>query len=165
MRLRYLVTSLALLAVGFGYALTQGRVVERPAPPRPTGVAASPRILPPPALPAAREILGRGLALSLTADQKRRLETLAGEWASESARLETELRAATAEFSSFMSEAQARRGASLGEIQRRSADFSKISAHLREQRRLHGQAAAGLLTDRQRQRLAHPVPDTPGGTR
>ena len=162
MRLRYLVTSLTLLGVGFGYALTQGRV-ERPAPPRPTGVAASPRLLPPPAPRTAREILGRGISLSLTADQKRRLEVLAGEWASESTRLEGQVEAATAEFSRFMSEAHARRGASLVEIQRRSADVGELSARLRERRGLHGEAAAGLLTDRQRMTLAQGTPAVPAG--
>ena len=159
---RYLATSLVLLAVALGYGLTQSRV-ERTAPPRPAGVAASPRILPPPAPPAAREILGRGLALSLTVDQKRRLEVLAGEWASESARLEAEIEAATAEFSRFMSEAQARRGATLGEIQRRSADAIELGARLRERRQLHGEAAAGLLTDRQRMSLAQGTPAVPTG--
>ncbi len=160
---RYLATSLVLLAVAFGYALTQSRG-ERPAPPRPAGVAAAPRV-PPPPLPSAREILERRASLALGDEQTRRLEALAREWVSESGRLETELQAATAEFSRFMSEAQEKRGASLQEIQQRSADVSELSARLRDQRRLHGQAAAGLLTDRQRQRLAHPVPDTPGGTR
>ena len=159
---RYLTTSLVLLAVAFGYALTQTRG-ERPALPRPAGVAAAPRV--PPPLPSARDILDRGVALSLRAEQTRRLEALAREWSSETARLEAELQAATAEFSRFMSEAQERRGTSLQEIQHRSADVSDLGTHLREQRRLHGQAAAGLLTDRQRQRLAYPVPDTPGGTR
>lgn len=151
-RRRFLATSLALLAVGLGYALVQGKAA-RPAPPRPTGVVAAPRI-PPPAAPAARQILGRGMALSLTADQKRRLEILAGEWASESARLEAELQAATAEFSRFMGEAQGSRGTSVQEIQRRSADVSELSALLRERRRLHGEGAAGLLADWQRAKLA-----------
>ncbi len=159
---RYLTTSLVLLAVAFGYALTQSRG-ERPALPRPAGVAAAPRV--PPPLPSARDILDRRASLALGQEQTRRLEALAREWSGESARLEADLQAATAEFSRFMSEAQGRRGTSFQEIQRRSADVSELSTRLREQRRLHGQAAAGLLTDRQRQRLAHPVPDTPGGTR
>ena len=160
---RGLTTALVLLAVAFGYALTQGRV-ERPALPRPAGgVAASPRV--PPPLPSASDLLDRRASLALGGEQTRRLEALAREWASESARLEADVQAATAEFSRFMSEAQGKRGASLQEIQQRSADVSELSARLRDQRRLHGQAAAGLLTDRQRQRLAHPIPDTPGGTR
>ena len=159
---RYLTTSLVLLAVAFGYALTQSRG-ERPALPRPAGVAPSPRV--PPALPSARDILDRRASLALGQEQTRRLEALAREWSSESARLEAELQAATAEFSRFMSEAQGKRGTSLQEIQHRSADVGELSTRLRDQRRLHGQAAAGLLTDRQRQRVAHPVPDTPGGTR
>ncbi|MEK7700690.1 MAG: hypothetical protein AAB418_01660 [candidate division NC10 bacterium] len=159
---RGLTTSLVLLAVAFGYALTQGRV-ERPALPRPSGVAPSPRV--PPPLPSARDILDRRASLALGAEQTRRLEALAREWSSESARLEAELQTATAEFSRFMGEAQGRRGTSLQAIQHRSADVSELSARLREQRRLHGEVAAGLLTEAQRGRLAHPVPDTPGGTR
>ncbi len=153
MRLRYLVTSLALLAVGLGYALTQGRSV-RPAPPRLTPAAAAPSVQPPRVPPSAREILERGAALSLTAEQTRRLEALAREWSSESAGLDASLQAATADFSRFMSEAQAGRGASLQEIQRRSADVSQLGALARERRRRHGEAAAGLLTDRQRVTLA-----------
>jgi hypothetical protein len=162
-RRRYLTTSLILLAVAFGYGLTQSRG-ERPALPRPAGVAAAPRV-PPPPLPSAREILDRHASLALGAEQTRRLEALAREWSRESPRLETELQAATAEFSRFMGEARAGRGTTLAEIQRRSAHVGELSGVLREQRRLHGEAAAGLLTERQRKRLAHLVPDTPGGTR
>jgi hypothetical protein len=158
---RYLITSLVLLAVAFGYALTQGRV-ERPALPRPAGVASSPRV-PPPPLPSARKLLDRRASLALSNEQTRRLEALAREWSSESAGLEAELQAATAEFSRFMSEAQGGRGASLQEIQRRSADVGELSAGLRERRRLHGEAAAGLLTDRQRMTLAQGTPAVPTG--
>ena len=159
-RLRYLTTSLVLLAVGFGYALTQGRA-ERPAPPRPAGVAAAPRV--PPPLPSARDLLDRRASLALSPDQARRLEALAREWSSESARLDASLRAATAEFSRFMTEAQAGRGASLQEIQRRSADAGELGAWVREQRRLHGEAAAGLLADWQRAKLVQEAPGVPVG--
>ncbi len=162
-RLRYLATSLVLLAVAFGFVLTQGRA-ERPAPPRRAGVAALPRV-PRPPLPSARELLDRRAVLNLDDEQTRRLEALARAWSSDSAPLEAELQAATAEFSRFMSAAQGSRGTSLQEIQARSAHVSELGSVLREERRLHGEAAAGLLTDRQRQRLAHLVPDTPGGPR
>ncbi len=162
-RRRYLTTSLVLLAIAFGFALTQGRV-ERPALPGPAGDAASPRVPPPPP-PSARELLDRRASLGLGDEQTRRLEALAHAWSGESARLEAGLQAAMAEFSRFMSEAQGSRGTSLQEIQGRSAQASELSSILREQRRQHGEAAAGLLTDRQRQRLAHLAPDTPGGTR
>jgi hypothetical protein len=163
LRLRYLATSLILLAVAFGYALTQGRA-ERPAPPRPTGATASLRV-PPTPLPLARELLNRRAALALDDGQTKRLETLARAWSNESARLEAELQTVTAEFSRFMSEAQGSGGTSLHEIQNRSAHISELSSILREHRRLHGEAAAGLLTERQRQRFAHLVLDTPGATR
>jgi hypothetical protein len=162
-RLRYPATSLILLAVAFGYALTQGRA-ERPAPPRPAGAAASLRVLPTP-LPLARELLNCRAALALDEEQTKRLETLARAWSNESARLEAELQTVTAEFSRFMSEAQGSRGTSLQEIRTRSAHISELSSILREQRRLHGEAAAGLLTERQRQRFAQLVLDTPGATR
>ena len=162
--LRYLTTSLALLAVVVGYALTQGPAA-RPAPAPPAGAAAAPRIPPPRPLPSAREILDRGAMLSLSAEQQRRLEALERAWSAESARLETELQAATAEFSRFMSEARATRGASLQEIQRRSADIRELGAELREQRRRHGEAAAQNLANWQRRRLAHTGPDPSGGTR
>jgi hypothetical protein len=114
-------------------------------------------------LPPAQTILDRGALLSLTAEQTRRLEALARGWRDESTRLEAELQAATAEFSRFMSQAQAGRGASLQEIQRRSADAGELGAWVREQRRLHGEAAAGLLADWQRAKLAHETPVVPAG--
>ncbi|MBI2492235.1 MAG: hypothetical protein HYV94_09100 [Candidatus Rokubacteria bacterium] len=140
-RLPYLATSLVLLAVGFGYALTQGRA-DRPAPPRPAGVAVAPRVPPPRPLPTARELLDRRAALSLSEEQTRRLEVLAREWSSESARLEAELQAATAEF---------------------SADAGELGAWVREQRRLHGEAAAGLLADWQRAKLVQEASGVPVG--
>jgi hypothetical protein len=162
-RLRYLATSLILLGVAFGYAMTQGRA-ERPAPPRPAGAATSLRVLPAP-LPLARELLNRRASLALDDGQTKRLETLARAWSRESARLEAELQTVTAEFSRFMSEVQGSRGTSLQEIQTRSAHISELSSILREQRRLHGEVAAGLLTERQRQRFAQLVLDTPGAPR
>jgi len=161
-RRRYLITSLVLLAVAFGYALTQSRP-ERSALPRPAGVAAAPRVTPP--LPSARQLLDHRASLALGGDQARRLEALAREWSSEYARLEAEIQASTAEFSRFMSEAQAGRGTRVQEIQTRSARVSAGSSVLRERRRLHGEAASGLLTNRQRERLTQLVPTTPGGTR
>jgi hypothetical protein len=152
-RLRALTTSLALLAVAFGYVLTQGRVERPAAPPRPASVAAASGVRAPRPLPSAQEILDRGVLLSLTAEQKRSLEALARGWTDESTRLEAELQAATAEFSRFMSEAQGSRRTSLQEIQRQSAGAGELGARLRERRRLHGEAAAGLLADWQRAKL------------
>lgn len=164
--LRYLATTVALLAVGLGYALIQGRP-ERPAPRPAAQPAAVARPLPPaPALPTAREILGRRAALGLSAEQVARLEALDREWRSEAAPLEAALQAAGEEFSRFVREAQPGKGASLQEIQRQSAEYRELSATLRERRRLHSEAAAHVLTESQRQRLAAAkATGTPGGGR
>jgi hypothetical protein len=160
---RYRMTMVALLAVGFAYALTQARV-ERPAvAPRPRE-AAAPRPAPSELAPlTAGDILARSAALSLTRGQRTRLEALARESKAESSRPEADLDAATAEFARFMDEARRGRGASLPEIQRRSADVRELSAALREERRRHGEAAAGVLTERQRTTLARTRTTTPGG--
>ncbi len=153
-RLRYLSTTLALLAVGLGYALIQGRP-WRPTPrleARPATVSRPAG--PSPAPHTAREILARGDALSLTAEQKARLEVLDRAWKKETAGLEAALREVSEEFSRFMKEAQAGSGASLQEIQRRSAEVGDLSAALRERRRLHSEDAARVLTGSQRQKLA-----------
>ena len=139
-RVRYLSTSLALLAVGLGYALTQGQV-GRPAPPPPARAGAA-RPAPLASAPStARQILDRGTVLSLTSDQMDRLETLDRQWRRESAKLETALTAAELEFSRFMREAKAGGRTNLQEIQRRSAEFRDRSAALRERRQIHAETA------------------------
>jgi hypothetical protein len=154
-RRRYLVTTVALLAVLLGYGAFQWRS-ERPAPPRPSRTAAT-RPAPLAMPPSAREVLARGAALSLTADQRARLEALASDWAKEGASLEAEVEAALAEFSRFMHQARERgKGASLQEVQQRMAEVSEPSARLRELRRLHAEAVARVLTDAQRGSLAVP---------
>lgn len=165
-RLRYLATTVALLAVGLGYVLIQGKP-ERPAPRlRPQSEAVPRPTAQPPALPTAREILDRRPALSLTADQMARLEALDREWRAETPPLETALKAAEEELSRFLREAQAGKGASVQEIQRRSAEYQELSAALRERRRLHSQAATRVLTAPQRQKLAAATATgTPGGGR
>ena len=153
-RTRYLSTTLALVAVALGYALIQGRPT-RPAPRLPARPAvASQPAAPPPAPLTAREVLDRADVLSLTADQKARLEALDRAWKQETAGLETALQEASNEFSQFMRESQARGRASLQEIQRRSADLRELSAALRERRHLHSEDAARVLTEAQRQTLA-----------
>lgn len=152
-RLRYLSTTVALVAVGLGYALIQGRP-EMPAPRPAAQPGAVVRPVPPAAAPpTAREILDRRAALSLTADQAARLEALDVEWRKEAAELEPAVEAASQEFSRFMKDAQSSGGASVQEIQRRSVEFRELSAALRDRRRLHGEAAAHVLTESQRQRL------------
>ena len=163
-RLRYLSTTLALVAVGLGYALIQGRF-ERPAPRIPArSEAARPAPLPPP--PPAREVLDRGATLSLTADQKARLASLDRKWREESAPVEAALQEAEREFSQFMKDAHAGGRTSLQEIQHRSAEVRDLGAALRERRRLHSEAAADVLTGQQRRTLTSPSsPETTGGGR
>ncbi len=165
-RVRYLSTTLALVAVGVGYALIQARP-WRPAPRLEARPAAVGRPVPPlPAPPTAREILDRETALFLTADQKARLVALDRKWKEESRGLEAALQAAEQEFSGFMKEAQVGGRTSLQEIQRRSAELSELSASLREQRRFHADAAAQMLTTQQRQKLVPGTsPEPSGGSR
>lgn len=164
-RLRYLSTTLALVAVGLGYALIQGRF-ERPAPRIPArSEAARPAPLPLPP-PTAREVLDRRATLSLTADQKARLVRLDRKWREESAPLEAALQEAEREFSQFMKDAHAGGRTSLQEIQHRSAEVRDLGAALRDRRRLHSEAAADVLTGQQRRTLTSPSsPDTTGGGR
>jgi hypothetical protein len=163
---RYLSTTVALLAVGLGYALLQGRP-ERPAPRPAAQPEAVARPAPPPVSPpTAGEILERRASFSLTADQVSRLEALDAEWKKEAAELEPALAAAEQALSRFMKEAQSAGGTSVQEIQRRSAEFRELSAALRERRRLHGEAAAHVLTESQRRQLAAATSTgTPGGGR
>ena len=165
---RYLATTVALLAVGLGYALIQGRP-ERPAPRPAAQPGAVVRPAPPPAAPpTAGEILERRASLSLTADQVSRLEALDAEWKKEAAGLEPALAAAEQALSRFMKEAQSAGGTSVQEIQRRSVEFRELSTALRERRRLHGEAAAHVLTESQRRQLAAgtvTATGTPGGGR
>jgi len=165
-RLRYLSTSLALVAVGLGYAVSQ-RWFERPAPrPITRSEAAVRPDARPPAPPIARDVLARGADLSLTADQQARLEALDLQWKGKSADLEVAFKEAEREFSQFMREAQAGGKTSLQDIQRRSADLQSLSAALRERRQIHSEAAARILTATQRQKLfSGTSPEPLGGIR
>ncbi len=164
-RARYLSTTLALVAIGLGYALIQSRPWSS-GPRLPGRSAAVSALAPPPALPTAREILDRRALLSLTREQAARLEALDREWQRESGNLERAVEAAAQEFSRFMTSAQSARGASLQEIQQRSTDYRDLSAALRERRHLHGEVAARELTESQREILARaPLPGNPGGER
>jgi phytoene dehydrogenase-like protein len=166
LRTRYLSTTLVLVAVGLGYAVTQGRAVRSSPslPARPQAASQRGFSAPPP--PTAREILGRGAVLSLTADQKTRLEALDRGWREESAPLEAALQEAEREFTRFMEDTRASGRTTVEEIQRRSADVRELSAARRERRRIHSEVAAQVLTESQRRRLAaSPSPETPGGAR
>ena len=148
-RVRYLSTTLALLAVAAGYALSQGWVEHQS--PRPMVREAGARPVPPPApAPSAREILDRGPAAGLSREQAARLRALDAEWARQSSELQAAIDDEERQFSAFMKEAQGGRGASLQEIQRRSANLRDLSATLREARWQHGLASAEVLTEQQR---------------
>jgi hypothetical protein len=150
-RTRYLATTLALLTVGLGFAVSQWR--DRPAPPRPQArLAALP--LRPALPPTAEEVLKRADELRLSPEQVQRLSVLKREWALETERLEEAVRLASAEFEQFAAAAKGGGGTSLQEIQRRSADLRDLSAELRERRDAHSRQVLELLTDSQRTMLS-----------
>ncbi len=148
-RVRFLTTTLALVAVAAGYALSQGWVARQS--PRPMVREAGARPVPPPApAPLAREILDRGPAVGLSREQAARLRALDAKWVRQSSELQAAIDDEERQFSAFMKEAQGGRGASLQEIQRRSANLRDLSATLREARWRHGLASAEVLTEEQR---------------
>jgi len=162
-RVRSLSTTLALLAVAVAYVVLD-RPVERPAPRLPAGSAPAVRpVAMPPAPPTARDILDRASALDLRPDQVARLQALDRLRASEARELEGAVREAQRELASFVKESQLSRGASAQEIQRRSAEFSDLSAALRESRQRHSEAALRLLADWQRVRLSQMKPPATSG--
>jgi hypothetical protein len=155
-RVRYLSTTVALVALAAAYVFWQDRL-ERPTPRLPAASApvirpASPDPVPLP--PTAREILDRVVALDLSDHQVIRLRALDRLWTSEASGQEAAIRGAEAEFSTFMNAARESGGASMQEIQSRSAELRRLSALLRERRQQHSDVAVGLLADWQRQRLA-----------
>jgi len=149
MRTRYLASTLALLAVGLGFGVSQWR--PKPPPPRPARAAATSARLSLP--PTAREILDRAQELQLSRDQVIRLNAVDQQWKAETANLEAAIRDASAEFDRFMSEARSGRGASLEEVQRHSADLRALSAELRERRNIHSARAVEILSGPQQERL------------
>lgn len=149
MRTRYLASTLALLAVGLGFGVSQWR--PKPPPARPARAASTPVRLSLP--PTAREILDRAQELQLSRDQVIRLNALDQRWKAETANLEAAIRDASAEFDRFMSEARSGRGASLEEVQRHSADLRALSAELRERRNIHSARAVEILSGPQQERL------------
>jgi hypothetical protein len=155
-RARYLSTTVALTTLAAFYVLWQGQI-ERPTPRRPA--ASAPVIRP--TVPrevshplAAREILDQARALELSDRQISQLHALDGLWGSEVTRLEAAIRQAEGEVAAFMEGARMSGGASIQEIQQRSAGLRGLGALLRERRQRHSDAAVGLLTEGQRQRLA-----------
>jgi hypothetical protein len=147
-RVRYLSTTVALVATLTAYFLWQ-RPLDRPTPKLPAAPAAVARPAAPPMPPTARRILDQAMILGLTHDQIARLQTLDRFWTNEEA-----VQDAEREFAAFMKEAQGSGRASVQQIQQYSAEFSRISATLRERRQHHSEAALQLLDGPQRHRLA-----------
>ena len=163
-RVRYLVTTLALVAIGLTYVLFQ-QGPKHPALRTPARAEASVRPASLPAAPpTAREILDRASDLALTPGQRARLAGLDRRWRDETLGLEAAVRVAEQEFGKFVRETQQGGKTSLQEIQRRSEDYRSLSRELRERSRLHGEAAAHILTDSQQRTLTLLTsPDTRGG--
>jgi hypothetical protein len=159
-RTRYLATTLVLVAIGFGFGLSQWR--DRPALPRPP--ARSAEVPSRPALPpTAPEVLERAAELRLDGEQLRRLRLLAREWTADAARLQAALQEAQAEFEQFAASAKGGGGASLPEIQRRSSELQGLGLELRQRRTAHSGRTLGVLTDAQRARLRAQSLDPSGG--
>ncbi len=150
---RYLSATVVLVALAAVYMAWQGRLehpkLRLPAPSTPA-VRRAPPVMP----PTAREILERAVVLDLRSDQMIRLQALDRLWTRELNGLEGEIREAEGALASFVQDAQTSRGASVQEIQRRSAEFSSLSATLRARRQRHAEAALQLLDEWQRQRFA-----------
>jgi hypothetical protein len=159
-RNRYLATTLAVLAIGLGLGLSQWR--PRPAPPRPA-VHADARPARPAAPLTAGEILGRSDTLHLSPQQAGRLQELDRQWQTESGQLHEAIRMASAEFERFVTEARSGGGASVPELQRRSADLQALGAELRERRAAHSRQAVETLTDAQRDALRREPVNAVGG--
>ena len=156
-----LAATAALVIVAVGWTIFEARA-ERPKLSLPRSVAIT-RPAPVALPPTARDILYGGVLLDLNAAQRTRLRELDATWARPSAAAQAELDAAIASFSKFMDAARATGRTSLQEIQRRSSQISELSAALREQRRLHTDAAAAILTDWQRARLGEVIPAVAAG--
>lgn len=152
-RVRYLSTTVALVAAVGAYALWQ-RPLDRPTPRLPAASALAARPAPPPMPPTARRILDQAAVLGLSHDQMARLQALDRSWTSEERELQAAIRGAERDLSAFMKEAQGSGGASVQQIQQQSAEFSSLSATLREHRRHHWEAALQILDGSQRHRLA-----------
>jgi len=159
-RSRYLVTTVALLAVGIGLGLSQRPA--RPSLPRPA-VHADARPARPALPPTAGEVLSRAEVLQLRPEQAARLRALERAWRADVESLEAALGAASAEFERFVADARRGGGASVPEIQRRSADLQALSAELRERRAAHSRQAVETLTDAQRDALRREPVNPVGG--
>jgi hypothetical protein len=156
--MRYLAATLALTALVMGYVLVEG-VSVRPGPPRPAVHAPIRRPAP---LLTARLVLEHGSDLSLTPEQRQRLEGLDLEWQQASRGPQAAADAAARDLSHFLQQ-QGTAQAPLQEIQRQSEDYRERSQELRERRRHHADVVAQVLTHAQRQQIEHLT--VAGGTR
>jgi hypothetical protein len=150
--------AVAVAALAVGYSVWPAPVTRS----RPIVPARTSEVPPPPRY-GARELLAAGLDLSTT--QRTALMHLAAEWDEESTGLEDRIRAARVEFETFMETTKQRRGASVAEIQARSADLREMSGILRQRSEAHRAAALAVLTSDQRQRLGGGPQTTQGGAR
>jgi hypothetical protein len=99
----------------------------------------------------------------LRPEQTARLRTLDRAWREDVASLEAALQAVSAEFERFVAEARRGGGASVPELQRRSADLQALSTELRERRAAHSRHAVETLTDAQRDALRREPVNAVGG--
>jgi hypothetical protein len=160
LRARYLVTTLALVAIGLAFGLSQR--TERPGPPRPAVHATAWPALPAPP-PTAREILDGSDALGLSPQQAERLRELDRQWQAEYGELQKAIRTASAELEQFVADARQGGGASLQTLQQRSSELRHLSMTLRERRTEHSRRAAGVLTEAQRATLRPASENSLGG--
>ena len=160
MRTRYLSTTLALLAIGLGFGLSQWS--PRPSPLRPAVHATARPALPAPP-PTASEILARSDALGFNPRQAKRLRELDRQWQAEYADLQEANRAASAEFERFVADARKGGGASLQALQQQSGELRQLSVTLRERRAEHSRRAVGVLTEAQRATLRSASENPSGG--
>ena len=160
MRTRYLSTTLALLAIGLGFGLSQWS--PRPSPLRPAVHATARAALPAPPSTAS-ELLARSDRLGLSPRQTEGLRELDRQWQAETGELQEAIRVASAEFERFVADARQGGGASLQTLQQRSSELRHLSMILRERRAEHGVRAAGVLTEAQRATLRPQIEDSSGG--
>lgn len=146
-RMRYLATTVALFTFAVAIGVCQWKA--RPGSPRPAAHATARPALPAPP-PTAREILNRSEPLGLSAQQSGRLRELDRQWQADSGELQAAIQAASAEFELFVGDVRRGGGASVPELQRRSADLQSLSAELRERRVPHSRRAIEILTGAQR---------------
>jgi hypothetical protein len=99
----------------------------------------------------------------LRPEQTTRLRTLDRAWRADVASLGAALQAASAEFERFVAEARRGGGASVPELQRRSADLQALSAELRERRAAHSLQAIEILTEAQQDALRREPVSAVGG--